>query len=284
MERVQSQTMSLRSDSRAKLLGSDIFGRATPLTSHDGANPFSKTVKEKGFPSIIGKSAQEPSALARLSNSTKCQAPSYAGKAQKSTTSPQYSSSNLPWPSPAPKSSNFPRYYLDADYEALDGRPDEIDGQVTAFEMDEFANRNSGPAEDDAGVFESTLDKAFQSFADRLAHNPLQVLRYEFGGSPLLYSDTDEVGKMLHVSSKPETIKKQMPPCSNCRTARVFELQVTPQAISELEVDEPGLDGMDWGTLIVAVCKNDCLPAGTEHGRTGYIEEWIGAQWEEKSI
>ena len=151
----------------------------------------------------------------------------------------------------------------------------------------------SGGAKDDADAFESTIDKAFQRFADRLAQNPLQVLRYEYKGTPLLYSKTDAVGNSLapHQSTAPSgdgkfaTVGRPgstgMPRCQNCGAGRVFELQLTPQAITELEVEEMGLDGMDWGTIILGVCGEDCQPKGIEQGQVGYLEEWVGVQWEE---
>ena len=146
---------------------------------------------------------------------------------------------------------------------------------------------------DDADSFESTIDKAFQRFADRLSQNPLQVLRYEYKGTPLLYSKTDTVGKLLgpHQStsqsshSKVATVGRPgstgMPRCQSCGAGRVLEVQLTPQAITELEVEEMGLEGMDWGTVILGVCQEDCQPKGTEPGQAGYLEEWVGVQWEE---
>jgi pre-rRNA-processing protein TSR4 len=73
-----------------------------------------------------------------------------------------------------------------------------------------------------------------------------------------------------------------MPRCSNCGTERAFELQLVPQAIAELEVDEEGLDGMEWGTVVVGVCANDCVPNCVKEAEVGWVEEWAGAQWEEK--
>lgn len=83
-----------------------------------------------------------------------------------------------------------------------------------------------------------------------------------------------------------------MPRCSNCGAKRVFELQLTPHAITELEADEEvGLEGMEWGTVILGACERDCLPDLDYEGRrekeeegkvVGYIEEWVGVQWEER--
>lgn len=61
----------------------------------------------------------------------------------------------------------------------------------------------------------------------------------------------------------------------------MFELQLTPHAITELEVDEMGMEGMEWGTVIVGVCGKDCVPNATGDGEVGYLEEWVGVQWEE---
>jgi pre-rRNA-processing protein TSR4 len=138
-------------------------------------------------------------------------------------------------------------------------------------------------------LFESTMDKAFQKFADRLESNPEQVLRYEFGGQPLLYSNTDAVGKVFSEAGagKGKVVTTSgasggnLPRCTSCGAERVFELQLTPHAITVLEEEELGLDGMDWGTVILAVCGDDCAPVGTGEGAVGYAEEWVGVQWEE---
>jgi pre-rRNA-processing protein TSR4 len=124
-------------------------------------------------------------------------------------------------------------------------------------------------------LFESSMDTTFQKFADRLAQNPEQVLRYEFGASPLLYSSSDAVGKKLgHETGA-------MPRCPNCGNDRRFEVQMTPHAITVLEVEELGLEGMEWGTVVVGACGSDCVPVGVEDGGVGYVEEWVGVQWEE---
>lgn len=156
-------------------------------------------------------------------------------------------------------------------------------------------------ADTDADAYESpSLDKTFRRFADRLAQNPMQILRYEFGGSPLLYSKFDAIGKLLLSPSAPTLTsnkkittaaksstytKTGMPPCKNCTALRVFELQLTPQAIAELEAEEEmSLEGMDWGSVILGVCSTDCVPGSgwaEGVGQLAYVEEWVGVQWEE---
>lgn len=148
----------------------------------------------------------------------------------------------------------------------------------------------SSTKDDEKDAFESTIDKTFQKFADRLAQNPEQVLRYEFGGTPLLYSNNDTVGKLFSQTptetsnSKLKTAPQRsgrIPHCPNCASARVFELQLVPHAIAELEVEEEGLEGMEWGTVLLGVCERDCGQRGVEDGDVGWVEEWVGVQWEE---
>jgi pre-rRNA-processing protein TSR4 len=154
--------------------------------------------------------------------------------------------------------------------------------------MDLDEDPGGSSQKEDKDVFESTIDKTFQKFADRLAQNPEQVIRYEFRGQPLLYSKHDDVGKLLTSSGK-ETTKvtttsvngNRIPRCENCGAGRVFEVQLTPHAIMELERDEAGVDGMEWGTIIVGVCERDCQQKGTPAGCVSYVEEWAGIQWEE---
>ena len=201
------------------------------------------------------------------------------------------------WPKETELPLAYPSYYLDADYETLDV-PSNSSVPTRAMGIDEAGGTlpSSGGGKDDVDTFESTIDKDFQRFADRLAQNPLQVLRYEFRGAPLLYSKTDAVGKLLaaqHSSvfwgnSKVTTAGRARDSafsnCPNCSAERVFELQLTPQAISELEVDETGLEGMEWGTVILGVCSEDCQAKGVEIGKVGHLEEWIGVQWEEIGV
>lgn len=178
----------------------------------------------------------------------------------------------------------YPKYYLDSDYETLDA-PTRSAGLSRSANMTEDsinAASFSGTV-DDPEAFESKIDKTFQRFADRLSQNPQQILRYEFNGLPLLYSRTDAVGMSLALNqpSQHMSYSKGIPSCTNCGGQRVFELQLTPHAISVLEADEIGFEGMDWGTIIVGVCKQNCQPRALEKGRAGYLVEWAGVQWEE---
>jgi pre-rRNA-processing protein TSR4 len=183
----------------------------------------------------------------------------------------------IPWPEPSQIPAPFPKLYLvDADYEILDRTP-EISQNVTVGTMD-IESEGSGGGKEDKEVFESEIDKTFQKFADRVGCNPEQVLRYEYSGSPLLYSKKDNVGKMFS-EGKGKGVAVQR--CGNCGKERVFECQLTPHAIMELERDEMGVDGMEWGTIIVGVCGGDCVQNYVKEGEVAWVEEWVGVQWED---
>lgn len=193
-----------------------------------------------------------------------------------------------PWPQGSELPKPYPLFYLaDADYEILD-KEEEIPLQkVEMMEMDtEVEAGGSGGGKEDKDVYESSIDNTFQKFADRLSQNPEQVIRYEFKGQPLLYTKNDAIGKALGAKEGNEKVKVQkggsgIPKCSNCGKGRVFEVQLTPHAITELESEEMTLEGMEWGTIIVGVCEADCQARGVEAGQVGYVEEWAGVQWEE---
>lgn len=64
----------------------------------------------------------------------------------------------------------------------------------------------------------------------------------------------------------------------------MFEYQLTPHAISVLEEEEEGMEGMEWGSLVVGVCERDCGVVGggkKGEGEWGWVEEWVGVCWEE---
>ena len=193
------------------------------------------------------------------------------------------------WPRNGESPKPYPLLHLEADYETLDDQALES-VMVQSLDLDEATNVPNG--KEDSETFESTSDKTFQRFADRLAQNPLQVLRYDFCGTPLLCSNSDPVAKLLGSRSileigeeRPHTQTGKlsdmgMPRCANCNASRVFEVQLTPHAIIELEGNYTDWDGMDWGTVIVGVCEQDCLGTSIEAGEVGYQEEWVGIQWE----
>lgn len=128
-------------------------------------------------------------------------------------------------------------------------------------------------------------DKYFEMFSNTVKHNPGQVLRYDLGGKPLLYSGKDDVAKKF--LAQPANIPR---PSFNPSSERKFELQLMPKAIMDLEdlgnnrnvgINDI-LNGMSWGTIIVCTDEEDFIPEENfDANQVGYIEEWCGVQWEE---
>lgn len=287
-----SQQNETKQSQPPPMLGDRIFGSKSPPTTSSNMNPFSSTPSTSSsasnpfanpntnpFSDLASKPPQRPDDGSSLPTT-------FAQKVRLSYSPPSLTSAqgprpipHEPWPEQSQLPPPYPSYHLDADYETLDNVPSD---QPTSRNIDIDDESGGGGGGGGGGgskdePYESSLDKTFQGFATRLSHNPLQVLRYEFGGSPLLYSRSDVVGKLFNSSSGGGKI----PRCGNCGAKRVFELQLVPQAIAELEVEEVGLEGMEWGTVIVGVCGDDCAAKGVEGGVWGWVEEWVGVQWEE---
>lgn len=308
-ENAKAETKSeAKSAESAVHIGEALFG-AKPSSASFSANPFSISGSGSGssnpFSSSTNSALNNPFAAAGLPTT---ELAAKAPQAPSSPTSdlPKTFASALslnsspsksfgpqippePWPEESLLPPAYPLYYLvDADYEILE-KEEQVAIPTPTMDLDELAGGGGGGKEDKE-VYESTIDKTFQRFADRLAQNPEQVIRYEFRGQPLLYSKHDAVGKLLGASSERGNEKVvtsngsggKIPRCGNCGAGRVFEVQLTPHAIMELERDEEGLDGMEWGTIVMGVCERDCQARGVEVG-VGYLEEWVGVQWEELS-
>ncbi len=57
-----------------------------------------------------------------------------------------------------------------------------------------------------------------------------------------------------------------------------------PKAIYDLETVGQDtvadiLNGMSWGTIIVCTDEEDYMPE-FDRNHVGYVEEWVGVQWE----
>ncbi|KAJ2717305.1 hypothetical protein H4R19_000057 [Coemansia spiralis] len=100
-------------------------------------------------------------------------------------------------------------------------------------------------------------DAAFARFSRVVSRNPEQVLRYQFGGAPLLYTAQDETARLLlrpqsracpsggdsdsdsdadgDCSSRRQGYSTdQVPRCPRCGARRVFECQIMPALLSVL--------------------------------------------------
>ncbi|ODV79473.1 uncharacterized protein CANTADRAFT_26382 [Suhomyces tanzawaensis NRRL Y-17324] len=139
-----------------------------------------------------------------------------------------------------------------------------------------------GPMDPGASKISSMLDdKYFEAFTNTVKSNPGQVLRYDLGGRPLLYSGRDEVAAKF---GKDIAVPK---PAYNPSSFRRFELQLMPKAIMDLErlgnsaSVRAILDGMSWGTIIVCTDHEDYIAPEEFEDHAAYVEEWCGVQWEE---
>lgn len=268
-----------------RALGDELFGMAPGVKGGQlGMNPFSlSTNTATGSQEAQVNPFRTQTASTSTTKSRPESSETYADRAR-----------SAPKPSPTPKKSGpptedlpsvpaqpYPSSFIDAEYEswAPPQKTDQAQGLRTDYERIERDSDEPATGKEDAQLFESAMDSTFQKFADRLASNPEQVLRYELGGQPLLYSHDDDVGKLL--SKGDRAGQAALPSCSRCGSSRVVEYQLMPHAIEILEKDESGLDGTEWGTIIVAVCGDDCVEDSARAGGSGYFEEWVGVQWEE---
>ncbi|KAL4897783.1 PDCD2_C domain protein [Aspergillus ambiguus] len=276
----------------ANTLTGSVSANSNPFSSSSSPaassnNPFAAPAPAAPHTTQPASSTASANALAEsFADKVRVSAPSSASSATVSP--PESSGPHEPWPAQSAFPDAYKQFYLDAEYETL-SRPSTptVPENVTIDNTEDDAGASGGAELKDA--LESQLDKAFIKFSTRLAHNPEQILRYEFRGTPLLYSHNDAVGKRFHDANKAPaarvtTVKSaaasNMPRCEYCGSERVFELQLVPHAISVLEEGREGMDaGMEWGTIILGVCNKDCGPQ--EAGVTGWREEWAGVQWEE---
>ena len=293
-------------------LGESLFGVKNSASTTAPANPFANPFASNGGAgqaptNPFAPTAATPTPFAtaapaiQVTNDNTANEPSttlaetFASKVRVSLppVTPQPARPHEPWPPEADFPPSYPPYYLDAEYETLDAPSKPLIPMNARVDMDTDMDGGGASGKEDKEVFESSLDKTFQKFADRVGQNPEQVIRYEYRGKPLLYNDRDRVGKTLAAHSENAASSQVkvttggprggagMARCSHCGADRVFEVQLTPHAITELEADDMSIDGMEWGTILLAVCSKDCKPDDVSEGDVGYLEEWVGVQWEE---
>jgi len=318
---LEKQDKKREEEQTKRNIGSSLFGGQ----SGGSGNPFASSASSSNpFASTSGSSnpfasTSNPFAPAATTKPTTTETSvddlpaTFASKARITSPAPSPQPSQTPdspldpWPTTYPTLA-YPTYHLDADTEYLS--PTAADASSLSENHAAFLDNNpdttmtsasgSSSAKEEAGLYESAHDKTFQHFADTLAQNPEQVLRYEFAGAPLLCNRSDAVGALFvpvpgvasasgrGVSTTGTSKTKGIPRCDACGGARVFEMQLTPQAIVELEREvegheDVGLEGMEWEAIIVGVCEKDCGISESEQGqgKVRYLEEWCGVQWEE---
>lgn len=112
-------------------------------------------------------------------------------------------------------------------------------------------------------IYEKT--KCFRKFQRYLLNEPGQLLRYDFGGSPLFY-DHDAVFRELKGNGPGY--------CSYCGKERIFELQIMPTALSLIEfmsqspngkIEEIAGNTLEWGTILIFSCPDNCDALGPKY-------------------
>lgn len=263
-------------------LTKDLFDATKPARQANpfGGNPFDKTpFGENPFNNEKSISEETPAAkeLTYASVLAKAAPPKMpAKKLSKDSKLPQY-----------------PGYFVFTEQEhlkrvthepELEKYKDLIDKMDLSEEKKERSMSNSSASSgsalnSDTSKIATMLDDTyFENFSSVVAHNPSQVMRYDLGGNPLLYSGKDDVAKVFKSSTIPD-------PSYNPSSLRQFELQLMPKAIMDLEQYQTKLvkdilGGMSWGTIIVATDVEDGISSLDEH-HVGYVVEYCGVQWEE---
>ncbi|KAI1296195.1 Programmed cell death protein 2 [Mortierella claussenii] len=108
-------------------------------------------------------------------------------------------------------------------------------------------------------VYENTktdIDAAFLAFQKRIALYPDQVLRY----ARMEYELTNP--EPLYVSDLGVPKPEDIPPCPDCGQERTFEFQILPQLLNYLAIDHSASDALDFGTVLVYSCKDNCHVEG----------------------
>ncbi|CAL9730475.1 20S rRNA accumulation protein 4 [Monosporozyma unispora] len=116
-------------------------------------------------------------------------------------------------------------------------------------------------------------DDTFQKFQEIVGYNPSQVLRYDIGGTPLFYSQIANL--KLFENAIPKA-------AYNLSSRRVFEMQLMPKMILDLEETVSVKEGMEWGTIMVFSDMENYIPKFDEH-KVGYVEEFAKIQWESRT-
>lgn len=117
-------------------------------------------------------------------------------------------------------------------------------------------------AEEDTQV---AVDDTFLQFQLKIQQNPDQVIRYD----RVEYGMPDRDPLWVQDNYKPESI----PHCERCQAPRTFEFQILSTLLNFLGVSHVAVDSLDWGSLYVYTCKENCTL-----GNGVYAEEIIWKQ------
>lgn len=181
------------------------------------------------------------------------------------------------------KSTAFPGYFIYVDEESFKNKtPDhlklpanlKIDSTVLDLSDDakELKEENQIKLDPRTEKISKFLDDdVFQKFQEIVGYNPGQVLRYDFGGKPLYYAKTPKEFEELVAR-----------PAYNPTSKRIFEMQLMPKMIMDLEEEVSLTSGMDWGTIMIYTDVENYIPDFDEND-VGYVQEIVKVQWEPTS-
>lgn len=218
-------------------------------------------------------SVPKPAPAASKSNSS-------SSKKANSTPNSKQQSAGVVTPSAQKAGPEFPKYHMVVEDEILEKPKTKTASSLDPSIMDKdiendgeeggssTLDSSSGTGDLEAMAKSLNMDPAFQHFVDITECNPDQIVRYANPLSPLFYSSKDKVYTTIRNNEIPG--------------ARKVELQVMPQLIMELEDEQDLADGMEWGTILVATSIDDSVMPSLDDNGVGYIEEWVGVQWEEE--
>ncbi|WFD36157.1 hypothetical protein MCUN1_003033 [Malassezia cuniculi] len=185
--------------------------------------------------------------------------------------------------------------------------PAEENKPAAAAPSDEHASATptADPGESYEKMMLEGIDGTFERFVRRINPEPRQVVRYEFGGVPLPYSEAGALYRSLWTQDK---FNGEVPPCK-CGAPRVFELQLMPNLVNILrretlstvtsastdearraeiesvlgvgsnadgDAKDAPQSGIAWTTAMVFVCSKDCVSNNDQ----GWHEEYVGVQFD----
>jgi len=160
----------------------------------------------------------------------------------------------------------FPQHQIDteAEEDGEDGKKGrEVDPEEELNKAKGYSTDFSETELEAMATQESTAFKSFTAFKKRVARAPDQILRYCRGGEPLWIADSPT---------------PTVPPCHLCGSPRTFELQIMPQLLTHLNVDDVN-KSIDWGVISVFTCSISCdIPDPTDPTQSAYVQEFVVKQ------
>ncbi|RUS22173.1 programmed cell death protein 2 [Endogone sp. FLAS-F59071] len=115
------------------------------------------------------------------------------------------------------------------------------------------------------------VDSAFLKFQKRLELDPEQILRLFLWSlirtslATCSYARVEyelDNGEPLWVSNHGKPESADIPPCPHCGGERTFEFQILSTLLNYLNINHTSTDSLDWGTLLVYTCKDNCHVPG----------------------